>query len=1722
MAIEVKVISNSAEARADMEKLRQSVDRVGNSAEKTVSDIKALAVGLAASLASFATIKSLSGLLDDMTALNSKLKIATDTQENFNDALKQTRRIAISTSQSLDSVTGLFSKISLASKELGASQEDVLEVTRNVAKSLAVASGSAGEASAAITQLGQALGSGRLQGDELRSILENAQPLAQMIAKGLGVSISQMRKLGSEGALTSERVFAAILSQTESINSQLDKVTTTMGKAMSNFKTAASVFFKQTVDYLNEVEEGQASFSLAEMINDFAKSLLAASEKVEIFGTKLRVKLLIAFIEFKEKLKDLPTFVRTVMYDATVAVLAGLLKLSSTIRDKAGAVWDTLKSALEGVGIRLPEIDVMKIFPNLQKGLNFIWEWAAKAERAFWWLWDRVIGHSWIPDLVGDTGSELEKLHDKPLKEVTTFTQRASNLFKELFKAVSETPFVEGLVSRIKALYSQISRLTVVRDLKQSLGIKDNFAGKYADRNSPTGYSEYDTKANVGRGPQRNKTKRPLFHDILNSFSPSNQVPVVASLTAALINGLVAAVSSGSVLLGLIAAFGTAIAVAVGSLHSKFIPIGAAVAAGIIAGMSSNPFTKVAAGLIGIGATTVAVKTIDPRELRQTADDILGKIQSTINWVVRKVFGEGIFGDHGFGGLIANLLKVGVLFAAGRAAIGKGIGALAKAPMRLGETAALGAGSMLTERRLNEQRAALKSGSLSASDSAKVRADIKALSASQTKLNETLVARREAAREGIRNAGANVGAALGAFGGFQVGGMIADQMTNSPAWQKIGVQIGTAAAGQALGAGLGSLVAGFLPVALSALKFAVVSIGALLFANPVILGILVAVAAAFALFTGSLDDIGKSLVDMGRVVSDVIGDLAKKAGDSLAKVSKDFEDTIYKRVAAFFGVKINTDLPGEVKDKGKNAELEIERLLKERSGFRTGLSVAEAVPGLGPMLRHALAPLATAVTERMDPGHTAGIDAQIAHHTKLLTEAVAEGYQTNSALLRQTIPAAADKALTAVVGKAEASVNTKPNEDVKANIDALFKNLPKEDRLKAFGDLIAKSEGVKHGFNTLFGNTEITDLSAHPNIVKKFTQTDGTTNSTTAAGAWQFIKPTWDGLAKKLELKDFSADSQTKAFTELLKERKALDLVMEGDVTKAIEKLGSTFVSLPTGTAKQNTRSWEKTQEFASESVDNAKNGSTLFDESKGRIKQGISKLGDFFTKTVEPALKSMGLPVDKIKEAFGKTGEAVDTLKKDVAAAAGPESAPVKKLLAIDQELLDANEDFNTFIKQSINPRLAEIFATQVDINSLTEADADLVENIYELFKIQEELINKIREMGKDGDINDIKRLQLELRSVDRRILKTAKPFEKTVQSGDERVSTEIKEAGGKVAKNLSDGISAEMIAAFSGKKTFKEAATAMSENLANTIIDTMFRSFFNAFNKATKFEETMADFFTSFINNFTKAGTAAGDAVTSLKGSPIEQSIDDKIWNSVDVPSYSDYTKETEKKLAGGGISDVVDTSVSNTTFLSSAIDDTTRAVVGIGDVITDGVVSSGDAIVQAFTSMVAMSGGGGGGSGGLSGLGGLGSLIGSGLSDGLGEIAGSIMGAFGVNFFASGGYVSGPGSTTSDSIPALLSNKEFVVNAKQTAKYRDLLERINSGSFPRFSQGGLVTSASASKNDLIVAPSIGGKSEQKVFNINITGDVSRQTRQEIQKMIPNIATGVDTYHTERGTRL
>jgi tape measure domain-containing protein len=130
---------------------------------------------------------------------------------------------------------------------------------------------------------------------------------------------------------------------------------------------------------------------------------------------------------------------------------------------------------------------------------------------------------------------------------------------------------------------------------------------------------------------------------------------------------------------------------------------------------------------------------------------------------------------------------------------------------------------------------------------------------------------------------------------------------------------------------------------------------------------------------------------------------------------------------------------------------------------------------------------------------------------------------------------------------------------------------------------------------------------------------------------------------------------------------------------------------------------------------------------------------------------------------------------------------------------------------------------------------------------------------------------------------------------------------------------------------------------------------------------------------------------------------------------------------------------------------------------------------------------------------------------LSSGGGGGAGLIGGFLSILGLADGGHVSGPGSSTSDSIPAWLSDGEYVVNAKATRKHRALLEAINSGRTPHFAAGGAVGGSNVSR--LTTAANFNGSpvTIAPVINMNATGgtpeqnaDLAKQTSKAIEGSI------------------
>ena len=109
------------------------------------------------------------------------------------------------------------------------------------------------------------------------------------------------------------------------------------------------------------------------------------------------------------------------------------------------------------------------------------------------------------------------------------------------------------------------------------------------------------------------------------------------------------------------------------------------------------------------------------------------------------------------------------------------------------------------------------------------------------------------------------------------------------------------------------------------------------------------------------------------------------------------------------------------------------------------------------------------------------------------------------------------------------------------------------------------------------GRSMLPDLNEYRRVPWEFTQTDGKKNTSTAAGAYQFLQSTWQDVAANLGVRDFSPQSQDLGALYLMKRNGSLADVMDGRFKDAIAKDGSTWASLPTSPHPQKKRSMDWT-----------------------------------------------------------------------------------------------------------------------------------------------------------------------------------------------------------------------------------------------------------------------------------------------------------------------------------------------------------------------------------------------------------------------------------------------------------------------------------------------------------------------------------------------------------------
>lgn len=275
----LRINIDSSDARVASDNL----NRLSNTSRSTETQIQRLGsgfIGLKSAIAGLGAAQAAQYFIktaDSMNLLNARLKLTTDSLEEYNSQQKELLSIAKGSYTALSDTITLYTKLDPALSKVGATTEQVNSVVDSFTKGLQLGGASAQESSSAILQFSQAMGSGVLRGEEFNAMAEASPKLMQYLAKGLDVPQTALRKMAENGELTALRVSNALLKMKGDIDRDFVTLPVTVAKATTNAMTELALGVSDIDNAIG------ITSSLASAINDLANNIGTYSQNIISF-----------------------------------------------------------------------------------------------------------------------------------------------------------------------------------------------------------------------------------------------------------------------------------------------------------------------------------------------------------------------------------------------------------------------------------------------------------------------------------------------------------------------------------------------------------------------------------------------------------------------------------------------------------------------------------------------------------------------------------------------------------------------------------------------------------------------------------------------------------------------------------------------------------------------------------------------------------------------------------------------------------------------------------------------------------------------------------------------------------------------------------------------------------------------------------------------------------------------------------------------------------------------------------------------------------------------------------------------------------------------------------------------------------------------------------------------------------------------------------------------
>ena len=239
----------------------QKLNKAGNSS-KALGALKGALAGVAIG----ATVGKAMNMSDDYANMNARLNMINDGMQSTSELQKSIFTSAQRTGSAYTEMANGVAKMRMQAGDVFQNNGETIAFLETMNKSFVVGGASIEEQKSAMMQLTQAMASGKLQGDELRSLAETSPALIQAIATKLGVTRGEVKKLGADGKITADIVKTAMLEASEKIDEQFRNMPMTWGRAWQNFINFATKAFEPLSIKINQIANSPEFQQFASMV----------------------------------------------------------------------------------------------------------------------------------------------------------------------------------------------------------------------------------------------------------------------------------------------------------------------------------------------------------------------------------------------------------------------------------------------------------------------------------------------------------------------------------------------------------------------------------------------------------------------------------------------------------------------------------------------------------------------------------------------------------------------------------------------------------------------------------------------------------------------------------------------------------------------------------------------------------------------------------------------------------------------------------------------------------------------------------------------------------------------------------------------------------------------------------------------------------------------------------------------------------------------------------------------------------------------------------------------------------------------------------------------------------------------------------------------------------------------------------------------------------------